>query len=91
MRFVPILFVALCFASFADARPFRRASCSGGSCNVSQPVTAPVAKDTKPFSPLDLTMKATAQPVAAYLAVQSGCVGGQCAAPSASRVRLFRR
>ena len=91
MRLFAILFVAMCFTSFADARPFRRASCSGGNCNVAQPVAVPVAKDAKPFSPLDLTMKTTAQPVAASLAVQSGCVGGQCAVPSASRVRLFRR
>ena len=88
MRFFPILFVVLCLASFADARPFRRSSCSGGNCNVSQPVAAPVVK---PFSPLDLTMKATAQPVAVPTVAQSGCVGGQCAVPSASRVRLFRR
>lgn len=85
MRFVPILFVALCFASFADARPFRRASCSGGNCNVAQPVVV----DAKKINPLDLTMAAKAAPVASPVA-QSGCVNGQCGV-SSPRLRVFRR
>lgn len=91
MRLFPILFVVLCFASFADARPFRRASCAGGSCNVAQP--APV--DVKKINPLDLTMadkKAPPQTTTTLPVVQSDCAGGQCVTARNIRImRVFRR
>lgn len=85
MRFFPILIVALCLTTTADSRPFRRASCAGGSCNVEQSA----AVDAKKINPLDLTMTAKAAPVAQPITVQAPtCSGGQC---GVQRLRLFRR
>jgi hypothetical protein len=96
MRFILCLILLLCFALAADAGPFRRASCSGGSCTVTP---APVP-DAKPFSPLDLVMVPKEQravlPSQAVAAQPQACSGGQCSATPANRfgrvtVRVFRR
>lgn len=99
MRFVLCLILLLCFALAADAGPFRRSGCPGGSCPVTPSV--PAADYAKPFNPLDLTMDyrklerdaLSAQPVVTQ---PQACAGGQCGERPANRfgrvtVRVFRR
>lgn len=95
MRFILCLILLLCFALAAEAGPFRRASCSGGSCTV-MPAPWP---DAKPFSPLDLVMapkQRAVLPTQALAAQPQACSGGQCSATPANRfgrvtVLVFRR
>lgn len=97
MRFSPILFVVLCLASFADARPARR--CIGGNCSPPAPqvVLPDPAPAVRPFSPRDLTMGSpVAQPATVAAPTVQSCSGGQCGVSPTTwfgRVtsRVFRR
>jgi hypothetical protein len=100
MRNVPILIVALCLASFADARPRR---CTGGSCSPPVAVLTPQPQAewvdaeraaTRPFSPRDLAMAPTQPvrrqetdgvPLTITPTLQSGCAGGQCGVSPVTR------
>lgn len=104
LRFVLCLILFLCFALAADAGPFRRASCSGGSCAIA-PAAYSAPEPSTPFSPRDLVMAPTAKAERVVLPAEYGgtrpmqpqaCAGGQCDVSPANRfgrvtVRAMRR